>query len=39
VSGILDLTRKVLGVQFHPESRPGPHDSVDLFDFFIRQIT
>jgi carbamoyl-phosphate synthase small subunit len=39
VSGIMDLNRKVLSVQFHPESRPGPHDSVGLFDFFVRQIT
>lgn len=36
VSGIMDLNRKILSVQFHPESRPGPHDSVELFDYFIK---
>ncbi len=37
VAGILDRERKVMGVQFHPESHPGPHESSELFDFFIRQ--
>jgi carbamoyl-phosphate synthase small subunit len=39
VSGVMDPSRKVLSVQFHPESRPGPHDSVELFDYFVRQLT
>lgn len=26
---------KVFGVQFHPESAPGPQDTVYLFDKFI----
>ena len=30
VAGICDLNRKVMSVQFHPESRPGPHDSTGL---------
>jgi carbamoyl-phosphate synthase small subunit len=38
VAGLCDPERRVLSVQFHPESRPGPHDSVQLFDYFIRQI-
>ncbi len=38
VSGIFCEESKCLGVQFHPESHPGPNDSVELFDFFIRQI-
>ena len=25
-------------VQYHPEAGPGPHDSVGLFDEFIREI-
>jgi carbamoyl-phosphate synthase small subunit len=37
VAGVYDSTNKVLGVQFHPESHPGPHEAVELFDFFIRQ--
>ena len=36
VAGICDLDRKFMSVQFHPESHPGPHDSVGLFDFFTR---
>jgi carbamoyl-phosphate synthase small subunit len=39
VSGVMDASRKVLSVQFHPESRPGPHDSAELFDYFVRQLT
>ena len=31
VAGICDLNRKVMSVQFHPESHPGPHDSAGLF--------
>jgi len=26
------------GVQFHPESHPGPHDSVELFDHFVEKL-
>lgn len=37
VAGIYDPGRKLMSVQFHPESHPGPHEAVDLFDFFIRQ--
>jgi carbamoyl-phosphate synthase small subunit len=39
VAGIYDPTKKALSVQFHPESHPGPHESSELFDFFIRHIT
>lgn len=35
VAGIYDMKRKVLGIQYHPESHPGPNDAVGLFDFFI----
>lgn len=38
VAGICDLGRKVMSVQFHPESHPGPHDATGLFDFFLRQL-
>ena len=39
VSGILAEERRCLGVQFHPESHPGPHDAVPIFDYFVSQIT
>jgi carbamoyl-phosphate synthase small subunit len=35
VAGIFSRSKKCLGIQFHPESHPGPHDAVELFDFFI----
>lgn len=38
VAGIEDKGRKAFSVQFHPESHPGPHDSVNLFDYFVKQI-
>lgn len=38
VAGIEDRTNKAFSVQFHPESHPGPHDSVNLFDYFVKQI-
>lgn len=38
VAGIFSEQLKILSVQFHPESRPGPHDSVELFDFFINKM-
>ena len=38
VSGISWPEKKCLSVQFHPESRPGPHEASDLFDYFIKQI-
>lgn len=37
VAGIYDASKKALSVQFHPESHPGPHEAVELFDFFVRQ--
>ncbi len=38
VEGFLSKKDKCLGIQFHPESRPGPYDAVNLFDFFIKQL-
>lgn len=38
VSGIYWPEKKCLSVQFHPESRPGPHEASELFDYFIQQI-
>lgn len=38
ISGIYYPEQKCMSVQFHPESHPGPHEAVELFDFFIKQI-
>lgn len=38
VSGIYDKERKCFGVQFHPESCPGPNDSRKLFDYFVNEL-
>jgi carbamoyl-phosphate synthase small subunit len=32
--GFTDRQAKLLAVQYHPESSPGPHDSLDLFGEF-----
>jgi len=34
--GFLDTEAKLLAVQYHPESSPGPHDSFNLFGNFVR---
>jgi len=34
--GFLDTEAKLLAVQYHPESSPGPHDSFNLFGDFFR---
>jgi carbamoyl-phosphate synthase small subunit len=38
VAGIYSAQFKCLGIQYHPESHPGPHDAVKLFDFFIEKM-
>lgn len=38
VAGIMYPQMKCMSVQFHPESRPGPHDAAELFDYFVKQI-
>ena len=35
VEGVIDTASNVLGVQFAPESAPGPQDNYALFDRFI----
>ena len=37
-AGIFHEKLKCLSVQFHPESHPGPHDAVGLFDYYIDQM-
>jgi len=38
IAGIETKDKKAFSVQFHPESHPGPHDSVNLFDYFVKQL-
>ena len=38
VAGIFCLDKRILGIQYHPESCPGPHDSKGLFDYFISKM-
>ena len=38
LEGFFSKKAKYLGIQFHPESHPGPHEAVGLFDFFIKQL-
>lgn len=38
VEGCECLEDRVISVQFHPESAPGPQDSIYLFDKFIQMI-
>lgn len=35
VAGIYSEKRNCLGIQYHPESHPGPHEATELFDFFV----
>ena len=35
VAGFYSEKLNCLGIQYHPESHPGPHDAVLLFDYFI----
>ncbi len=37
VAGIFSAKTKCLGVQFHPESCPGPGEWLELFDFFVQK--
>jgi carbamoylphosphate synthase small subunit len=32
------VRRPVSAVQFHPEGKPGPLDSIDLFDRFVETL-
>lgn len=38
VAGIFSADKKLLGIQYHPESCPGPHDSKGLFDYFVQKM-
>ncbi len=38
VAGFYSKKLNCLGIQYHPESRPGPHEATQLFDFFINEM-
>ncbi|MFN3455840.1 MAG: glutamine-hydrolyzing carbamoyl-phosphate synthase small subunit [Pseudobdellovibrio sp.] len=38
VAGFFSEQYNCLGIQYHPESHPGPHDAVKLFDFFTTKM-
>lgn len=35
LAGFFSRERQYLGIQYHPESHPGPHEASALFDFYI----
>ncbi len=39
VEGIVHRTKKIIGVQWHPESSPGPFDTRFLFDEFVEDVS
>ncbi len=38
VEGLAVPSMKAFSVQYHPEACPGPHDSVELFERFVRMM-
>lgn len=38
VAGIYSQSRRCLGIQYHPEACPGPHDAEELFRFFTEKM-
>lgn len=38
VAGFYSEKRKFLGIQYHPESCPGPHEAQGLFSYFIERM-
>lgn len=38
VAGFYSQKLNCLGIQYHPESHPGPHEAQKLFDFFINEM-
>ncbi len=35
VAGVYSEKYNCLGIQYHPESHPGPHEAVELFNYFV----
>lgn len=38
VAGFYSDKRKCLGIQYHPESCPGPHEASELFSYFVERM-
>jgi carbamoyl-phosphate synthase small subunit len=38
VAGFYSKKLNCLGIQYHPESHPGPHEASELFDYFINEM-
>lgn len=38
VEGVECSSKLCFSVQYHPESHPGPHEAVQLFDYFIERL-
>ncbi len=38
VSGIMSQEKRYMGIQYHPESHPGPHEAQALFRYFVEQL-
>lgn len=38
VAGIYEPYKKVLGIQYHPEACPGPHEAQGLFSYFFERV-
>ena len=38
VAGFFSEELNCLGIQYHPESHPGPHEAAKLFDFFVNKM-
>lgn len=38
VEGLRHLKYPIMSVQFHPEASPGPNDSEEIFDTFLKQV-
>lgn len=38
VAGFYSEKRKFLGIQYHPESCPGPHEASGLFSYFVERM-
>ncbi|MBK9323856.1 MAG: glutamine-hydrolyzing carbamoyl-phosphate synthase small subunit [Bdellovibrionaceae bacterium] len=38
VAGFYNESQRYLGIQYHPEACPGPHEALNLFKFFIEKV-
>jgi carbamoyl-phosphate synthase small subunit len=38
LEGVKHKSKRILGVQFHPEASPGPVDAGYVFDVFVRML-